>query len=170
MRGATTQKPAAKLNGRISTHTPHAGRDQRLTINNLQPENFNSHAPCGARLCPVIPIQCCQPISTHTPHAGRDERHLLWPVCPTDFNSHAPCGARRYCMGFGRRQVHFNSHAPCGARRNGNRVLILAHNFNSHAPCGARHLATSKPPDLSIFQLTRPMRGATTVQRKNGTG
>ena len=72
MRGATKPHHVIVNTIRISTHTPHAGRDS------------------GS-----LSISRKTDISTHTPHAGRDgsfaadRRHLQ------DFYSHAPCGARR---------------------------------------------------------------------------
>ena len=100
----------------ISTHTPHAGRDQVGLYVGQQ----------------AI-------ISTHTPHAGRD-------CCPQ-----AAVGTSR----------HFNSHAPCGARRALRRTDVTGAYFNSHAPCGARLHNGRENGYVPLFQLTRPMRGAT---------
>jgi len=55
----------------ISTHTPLVGRDCRCGCADCSGEDFNSHAPCGAR------------------------RHRTGRLhVPAHFNSHAPCGAR----------------------------------------------------------------------------
>ena len=62
-----------KQKGYISTHTPHAGRDEFRTLVESLDENFYSHAPCGAR-----PAQA--------------EKEL---AAKQNFYSHAPCGARR---------------------------------------------------------------------------
>ncbi len=37
--------------GKISTHTPHVGCDSQETNSQQKEENFNSHTPCGVRLC-----------------------------------------------------------------------------------------------------------------------
>ena len=70
MRGVTRKHLAHAANVAISTHTPHAGRDN-----------------AGSKSTRFLPI------STHTPHAGRDG----WPAAEerrsSDFYSHAPCGA-----------------------------------------------------------------------------
>ena len=42
-------------------------------------------------------------------------------------------------------------------------VLVAAAYFNSHAPCGARPASTPLCISSARFQLTRPLRGATTV-------
>ena len=56
----------------ISTHTPHARRDDRLT------GNKNAYS-----------------ISTHTPHARRDGIENRLPKNLHNFNSHASCEARQ---------------------------------------------------------------------------
>ena len=58
---------------------------------------------------------------------------------------------------------HFNSHAPCGARLHNVEALFLEVNFNSHAPCGARRFAPVNVCSMPVFQLTRPVWGATPV-------
>ena len=73
MRGATRRR---RINGRkitISTHTPHAGRDETLSGLGSLGVDFYSHAPCGAR---PKPMEC-------------------WEGLIGNFYSHAPCGARR---------------------------------------------------------------------------
>ena len=73
MRGATFQKLRGLKRDGISTHTPHAGRDESQIKMAEAQENFYSHAPCGAR--PTRENMAGDPenISTHTPHAGRDK-------------------------------------------------------------------------------------------------
>ena len=139
MRGATAMLRDLPDVIKISTHTPHAGRDCFNYASILVAKHFNSHAPCGARRscrrCGLVITQ----ISTHTPHAGRD--------------------SARSPVGLARRD--FNSHAPCGARPRGEPIRRICTYFNSHAPCGAR-LPFFRPPCFDVpFQLTRPMRGAT---------
>ena len=53
------------------------------------------------------------------------------------------------------------SAAPCGARLDHAGFDMLAWDFNSRAPCGARHDSTRAAINKILFQLTRPMRGAT---------
>ena len=92
MRGATRERRNRSIVITISTHAPHAGRDRDFAAPAMPSINFNSRAPCGARLkmnAPVIranPFQLTRPmrgatsceagstssygISTHAPHAG----------------------------------------------------------------------------------------------------
>ena len=68
----------------------------------------------------------------------------------------------RYCG------QHFNPHAPCGARRRGGEGAGPARpDFNPHAPCGARLDTVEKVEVTLLFQSTRPMRGATTLQKRD---
>ena len=129
---------------RISTHTPHAGRDRSPQVAIGAARHFNSHAPCGAR------------------RAGSAA-----PGTVADFNSHAPCGARHT----GARGVapgsEISTHTPHAGRDadRSDRDYAGKH-FNSHAPCGARPGLLYTDPAHPQFQLTRPMRGATYEQRE----
>ena len=84
---------------KISTHTPHAGRDVSFSsFSAMDLSNFYSHAPCGAR--PKV-------TAYHQQYA-------------THFYSHAPCGARLPLQAQAHlRLADFYSHAPCGARPGG---------------------------------------------------
>ena len=71
MRGVTAKQVEIDVNGMISTHTPHARRDDpALDIGDM-----------------VIVI------STHTPHARRDLADLIEIDNNIHFNSHASCEA-----------------------------------------------------------------------------
>ena len=148
--------------------------------------HFNPRAPCGARLS----IECCPPsklsISIHAPHAGRDDHDRRVPRPLRDFNPRAPCGARHALPPYpvqlavisihaphaGRdfllpvvrgRRVYFNPRAPCGARPFGNEVMLPVGFISIHAPHAGRDtLWIGSAIRFSLFQSTRPMRGATT--------
>ena len=94
MRGATQQTFWGSPESGISTHTPHAGRDEILADLDDDGWDFYSHAPCGARQ------------DDRTGSAGDH-----------DFYSHAPCGARQNVSKYKSSIIDFYSHAPCGARR-----------------------------------------------------
>ena len=123
----------------ISTHTPHAGRDPQKCDTGNCDWNFNSHAPCGARL-QHEKLHAAFIISTHTPHAGRDA-HLPFVDGEVPYiSTHTPHAGRDRLTGIPLDKIiDFNSHAPCGARLNPRRASRRA----------------------AKFQLTRPMRGAT---------
>ena len=103
----------------ISTHTPHAGRNGTFPMISERLANFNSHAPCGAQPASACPHCGCIVISTHTPHAGRNCIYffiLTWIV--QRFQLTRPMrGATAPRPGAMQPPIHFNSHAPCGAQR-----------------------------------------------------
>ena len=49
LRGATADAPPGRLDQRISTHAPLAGRDLKLFLVVMINDDFNPRAPCGAR-------------------------------------------------------------------------------------------------------------------------
>ena len=57
--------------------------------------------------------------------------------------------------------VYFNPRAPCGARRAVQEQYAPNQHFNPRAPCGARPGSPTATIMLTLFQSTRPMRGAT---------
>ena len=83
----------------ISTHVPHAGHDHLFQIDLYNETNFNSRAPCGARLeYSTIAVDNIS-ISTHVPHAGHDYFAFALLLFLVHFNSRAPCGARLHMLG-----------------------------------------------------------------------
>ena len=86
-------------------------------------------------------------ISTHAPLAGRDS-HLAPVSLERKISTHAPLAGRDYLWREPQaEQVNFNPRAPCGARLVCRRVS-----------CWHR----------SVFQPTRPLRGATTAAHRRG--
>ena len=75
----------------VSTHTPHAGRDElRLQVSFDDPVSTHTpHAGRDLKLFRNLPTLC---VSTHTPHAGRDLGLKKQIRSITRFYSHAPCG------------------------------------------------------------------------------
>ena len=71
MRGATLFTPEQRELLKISTHTPHAGRDRFFGVK-IGDFNISTHTPHAGRDddCPES-LEDLE-ISTHTPHAGRD--------------------------------------------------------------------------------------------------
>ena len=113
----------------------------------------------GFDLVPVL----IQPISTHAPLAGRDLTSASTNrVQLTDFNPRAPCGARPPAPEGPAQNITISTHAPLAGRDFWLRCYAAGRlHFNPRAPCGARQLFSPIPSFLSIFQPTRPLRGAT---------
>ena len=148
--------------------------------------NRRSHyAPCGARRDFLATDELADLISIHAPLAGRDHYRRDNRYLRRDFNPRAPCGARHNWYGkIGVAEQDFNPRAPCGARPVGSLGGMGYAYFNPRAPCGARPVTFSivLPPivisihaplagrdrfrcaiaaNLTKFQSTRPLRGAT---------
>ncbi len=94
----------------------------------------------GATYCIFTLLAEYDQISTHTPHAGRNIPYQLT-LYIINISTHTPHAGRNidYCFYRSAYLYHFNSHAPCGAQ-------LTVDNAAAH---------------IKIFQLTRPMRGAT---------
>ena len=138
MRGATSFSSDFRVPSSISIHAPHAGRDERIVRGIFILLYFNPRAPCGAR--------------PNTPPFYPDNGY---------FNPRAPCGARQLPLYRKIPTINFNPRAPCGARPIQGDDVRLGENFNPRAPCGARPGGFTMNIDSTIFQSTRPMRGAT---------
>ena len=146
---------------------------------------FNPRAPCGARHRLPSGERQNGGVSIHAPRAGRDSMHELSPSSVKGFNPRAPCGARPSIPFFSAASLAFQSTRPVrGATSSVFIVSAKYPSFNPRAPCGARRdLPIAAPFDnlvsihaphagrdglqahslvaSSMFQSTRPMRGAT---------
>ena len=144
---------------------------------------FNPRAPCGARLNPYhahdspVKFQSTRPVrgatavlvelafidnvSIHAPRAGRDPLLILC-ISFSRVSIHAPrAGRDPRCCGTSDRDTCFNPRAPCGARLLVARWAVFYVGFNPRAPCGARPITAAIFADNTLFQSTRPVRGAT---------
>ena len=147
----------------ISTHAPLAGRDGRNKCNLIKLNiNFNPRAPCGARLCKLLPLPgvplyfnprapCgarppvirsvlrVEKFQPTRPLRGATLKSAVRSLPLIYFNPRAPCGARLAISQFRERRQNFNPRAPCGARH-GSPILMRPPTsyFNPRAPCGAR--------------------------------
>ena len=147
--------------------------------------DFNSHAPCGARHLLAFDVAAATEISTHTPLAGRDVRVTVIAASPSNFNSHAPCGARHVSKLDTPTREIISTHTPLAGRDYSITYCDMACAISTHTPLAGRdegyiiisghrrHISTHTPlagrdhpwDAYSIasytFQLTRPLRGAT---------
>ena len=82
------------MNGnRISTHTPHARRDE-MTVDTLRILDISTHTPHARRDIISFRVEVLFIfISTHTPHARRDSMPRMSGRSSLYFNSHASCEA-----------------------------------------------------------------------------
>ena len=105
-------------------------------------------------------------ISIHAPHTGRDGlgKLPLWRM--GNFNPRAPYGARRVIVAPDLLVVsNFNPRAPYGARRMTYSQYWDEDCISIHAPHTGRDIKIcNNLRALSLFQSTRPIRGATLRQ------
>ena len=105
----------------------------------------------------ILPFQSTRPLRGATCALTRDA--TSW----KNFNPRAPCGAR---LGGGIRitfsALNFNPRAPCGARLQTMTMTACRLIISTHAPLAGRDVGQTYRIALStIFQPTRPLRGAT---------
>ena len=105
-------------------------------------------------------------VSIHAPHAGRDK--AVDPIFPVRIVSiHAPHAGRDINRDSPQGQGGVSIHAPHAGR---DRLTPIARastvGFNPRAPCGARQSLSTRTSNRSVFQSTRPMRGATKRKRE----
>ena len=124
---------------KISTHTPHAGRDPIHSTRCHDVVDFNSHAPCGARPEESSVISDLSRFQLTRPMRGA--------TCTID---------------------HSGSPSAFQLTRPMRGATMLTHSvkygvvISTHTPHAGRDLALVGDPRLrNRFQLTRPMRGAT---------
>ena len=102
-------------------------------------------------------------ISTHAPLAGRDQETVEGDVKEIKISTHAPLAgrdprSRDKLIG----QPRISTHAPLAGRDIAPYLVVAKiEHFNPRAPCGARLSTTLPSRKPTLFQPTRPLRGAT---------
>ena len=185
LRGATIHSSPRHKLGRISIHAPLAGRDRTDPSHAVRVSNFNPRAPCGARLeaprlagahardfnprAPCGARRSSDPdgvhtvrISIHAPLAGRDRRRGVV-YRDLAISIHAPLAGRdRKLPAFCPAHKNFNPRAPCGARPVTFSIVLPPIVISIHAPLAGRdRFRCAIAANLTKFQSTRPLRGAT---------
>ena len=154
----------------ISTHTPHAGRNDKTADKDCKDVIFQLTRPMRGATHMIFAIYTDIMISTHTPHAGRNIYNKPnVEIRFINFNSHAPCGAQHNSLTTLSGDLTISTHTPHAGRNidlfaNMDTVKIL---FQLTRPMrGATKSFFYLAYRQSQFQLTRPMRGATVIQRR----
>ena len=189
--GATVRRGDRGDGHPISIHAPRAGCDLDTEKPLVHVDDFNPRTPCGVRPCAAACRRRRGPdFNPRTPCGVRRWIRLLLPGT-TNFNPRAPCGARHRSGCMWSLPSYFNPRAPCGARRRQTRRRktrqrisihaprvgrdwrrtrpgLGAKYFNPRAPCGARRYCTYiLQQSQNEFQSTRPVWGATLIERYN---
>ena len=79
---------------KISTHTPHAGRDKLERFFHVVVD-ISTHTPLARRDMYTLSLYRERTISTHTPLARRDLYDPSRAIIMANFYSHASCEARQ---------------------------------------------------------------------------
>ena len=126
-------------------------------------DDFNPRAPYGARLLRGRMETYTRHISIHAPHTGRDLKSTVQLCQFFRFQSTRPIrGATLRVSSSNSPLKHFNPRAPYGARLpSRSRCPCCTRYFNPRAPYGARHTELCDGRKFTVFQSTRPIRGAT---------
>ena len=119
---------------------PLRGATCRLRAAEVNANDFNPRAPCGARQSGIPGFPRKRGISTHAPLAGRDFQFFnAIPYRVTVISTHAPLAGRdvllRVQLGI---METFNPRAPCGARRPRRVLNPRAVKISTHAPLAGR--------------------------------
>ena len=165
MRGATKKSPDESSSLYISIHAPHAGRDRRRTWRRTTRTHFNPRAPRGARRIARSLAKTHKHFNPRAPRGAR--RQLDADQRETErISIHAPHAGRDFNLPVVRgRRVYFNPRAPRGARRRAKWYTIPKSVFQSTRPArGATHFMVGDVFAF-LFQSTRPARGATVLRQ-----
>ncbi len=162
-RGAT-QRPAtaSDIIDNFNSHAPRGARLINSFFNSLRFLNFNSHAPRGARLFFYSNIIRQRKFQLTRPARGATYFPYVKPMVPL-ISTHTPREGRdRSTKIYSSGRMHFNSHAPRGARPDigADRYKKLIFQLTRPAR-GATIVKCFTLKCLTKFQLTRPARGAT---------
>ena len=149
LRGATAASGRDRRGGDISIHAPLTGRDTVLFLA-AQYTDISIHAPLTGRdLHDYVAVHIILPISIHAPLTGRDHAH--GGIAPAEgISIHAPLTGR---------DLSPTRKGVCGT------VISI------HAPlAGCDRRAENSAEDMTPFQSTHPLRGATRRCCRTWTG
>ena len=124
----------------LSFAAPLAGRDVSGRHGDRRDRHFNPRTPCGVRR---------QGILNRAARRG-------------NFNPRTPCGVRLPCCIERKMSLSISIHAPlAGCDHNSKSRKTRRRYFNPRTPCGVRRAGARTGSSATIFQSTRPLRGAT---------
>ena len=145
----------------ISIHAPREGRDSGFNLSIGGKDNFNPRAPCGARHQYRTEPKTVQKFQSTRPMRGATANKRQ-SNANKDISIHAPHAGRDAAGFLAAPKVRISIHAPHAGR---DRMMLppttILQYFNPRAPCGARRSCAACGRISSVFQSTRPMRGAT---------
>ena len=143
LRGATVYGRRRFLIYHISTHAPLAGRDKYLWYLSRTEQEFQPTRPLRGATNRVLNPCNSSNISTHAPLAGRDECSTPISSIRMRISTHAPLAGRDRSEAYSNHQGSpISTHAPLAGRDGSPKWYTIP---------------------KSVFQPTRPLRGATPI-------
>ena len=135
------------------------------------PDDFNPRAPYGARRAAKVRPRVIILISIHAPHTGRDLVAADYGAPTSRFQSTRPIRGATLCgPAYTSWNWNFNPRAPYGARHQPCLQLQSAQKISIHAPHTGRDPGGPGAREgRTVFQSTRPIRGATRAWRSSAT-
>ena len=144
----------------FNPRAPYGARPALKELTGDGEMSFNPRAPYGARLEHLVVLTEPLEVSIHAPRTGRDNAAM---TSTEVFQSTRPVrGATSRSRRQGSLMRWVSIHAPRTGRDcwQGGRAPARSC-FNPRAPYGARQSRAASPVVSSMFQSTRPVRGAT---------
>ena len=140
MRGETNRLWGCSRDGRISIHSPRAGRDSVFYTSLAGMSDFNPLSPCGERRIAKPPSKKSLKFQSTLPVRGETVIGL-------------------HLVG---RDPQFQSTLPVRGETDIDSLDYLnVKNFNPLSPCGERQVHVVYTPNIYLFQSTLPVRGET---------
>ena len=165
LRGATLIRLTAAPQNLFQPTRPLRGATQSLGATG-NPAAFQPTRPLrGATLAKKFSVSI-HTISTHAPLAGRDVNRLRGQPQERDFNPRAPCGARRHNNIKTKVETGISTHAPLAGRDGRARWYTIPKSvFQPTRPLRGATRVNVETMTNQRFQPTRPLRGATEAHR-----
>ena len=127
---------------------------------------FNPRSPCGERRFGRRCVLQEFGVSIHAPRVGSDTTAQVNFYGGQMFQSTLPVwGATRPRRSISTAARCFNPRSPCGSDISVSFGPPPAFSFNPRSPCGERRVPSATPLDISAFQSTLPVWGATAFPR-----
>ena len=163
LRGATNVDTPSPRPSVVSTHAPLAGSDRRVGISVFNGRSFNSRSPCGERhyFDPTLPLG--KVFQLTLPLRGATEFCRGWGGF-RGFQLTLPLRGATLEVGEFGDVVEVSTHAPlAGSDGVVHTPCVSKSCFNSRSPCGERLPWPCNFTRWLEFQLTLPLRGATSL-------
>ena len=145
----------------ISTHAPLAGRDEKRSATGGRHSGFQPTRPLRGATSPCAALLLRLEFQPTRPLRGATEA-VLYDLYSEVFQPTRPLRGATDAFERARKCFLISTHAPLAGRDLADSVPWRGwYHFNPRAPCGARRVSWPRWACKTLFQPTRPLRGAT---------